>query len=73
MRAHADRYVFSANAAHDLVVGFNQGEGDRLSLGGQTYVTSTAQDGNALLTLSGGGTIELAGVQAAQVNASFFA
>ena len=39
----------------------------------QTYTTGTAQNGDALLTLSGGGTIDLAGIKAEQVNASFFA
>lgn len=62
----ADRYVFAANSGHDLVVGFSWAEGDRLVLGGQTYAVGAAKNGDALLTLSGGGTIELSGIQADQ-------
>ncbi|WP_125900888.1 beta strand repeat-containing protein [Methylobacterium indicum] len=72
--AGADRYVFTANqGARDLVLGFNQSEGDRLDLQGQTYTLGTASNGDALLTLSGGGTVDLAGIQQAQVNANYFA
>ncbi len=69
----ADRYVFGANSGRDLILGFNQGEGDRLALGGQTYTVSSAQNGDALLTLSGGGVVDLAGIRADQINASYFA
>ncbi|MFD0936681.1 calcium-binding protein [Methylobacterium trifolii] len=69
----ADRYVFGQNSGIDLVVGFSQAQGDRLDLSGQSYTLGSAASGNALLTLSGGGTVELAGVQAGGVNASFFA
>ena len=73
--AGADRYVFNVNSGSDAVLGFNAAEGDRLDLRGQTYTFGTAADGSgsALLVLSGGGTIELAGITQAQVNASFFA
>ena len=73
--AGADRYVFGQNSGSDVVLGFNQAEGDRLDLRGQTYTFGVAADGSgsALLVLSGGGTIELAGVTQGQVNASFFA
>ncbi|MGU3537896.1 M10 family metallopeptidase C-terminal domain-containing protein [Methylobacterium sp. A54F] len=71
--AGADVYSFNANSGADLILGFNAGEGDRIRLNGQTYAVGTAADGYALLTLSGGGTVELSGLQAAQVNASFFA
>ncbi|GJE59121.1 hypothetical protein MPOCJGCO_1208 [Methylobacterium trifolii] len=69
----ADRYVFGQNSGIDLVLGFSQAQGDRLDLSGQSYTLGSAASGNALLTLSGGGTVELAGVQAGGVNASFFA
>ena len=68
----ADRYVFGANAGADLVLGFNQGSGDRLDLTGQTYRTISDADGSAVLTLSGGGTIKLAGIGAGQVTANYF-
>ncbi|MGU3537701.1 5'/3'-nucleotidase SurE [Methylobacterium sp. A54F] len=58
----ADRYVFGQNSGRDLILGFSQGQGDRLDLQGQTYTVGTAASGNALLTLSGGGTVELSGV-----------
>ena len=69
----ADRYVFGPNSGADLVLGFNQAEGDRLDLQGQTYTVDTAADGFARLTLSGGGTVELAGLRQAQVNSAYFA
>ena len=73
--AGADRYVFNTNSGADVVLGFNQAEGDRLDLRGQTYRFGIAADGSgsALLILSGGGTIELAGITQGQVNANFFA
>ncbi len=70
----ADQYRFAVNSGRDVILGFDQAEGDRLVLeGGQTYTTSANADGSALLTLSCGGTVTLAGVQASQVNDAFFA
>ncbi|WP_238182530.1 M10 family metallopeptidase C-terminal domain-containing protein [Methylobacterium trifolii] len=71
----ADRYVFDPASGHDVILGFAQAEGDRIDLRGQSYSFGTAADGSgsALLVLSGGGTIELAGITQAQVNAGFFA
>jgi Ca2+-binding RTX toxin-like protein len=69
----ADLYRFEANSGRDVIQGFNQTDGDRLNLGGQTYTLSSAQDGNAQLTLSGGGVVDLVGIQASQVSTSFFA
>ncbi|GJE61004.1 hypothetical protein MPOCJGCO_3123 [Methylobacterium trifolii] len=71
----ADRYDFNPASGHDVILGFAQGEGDRIDLRGQSYSFGTAADGSgsALLVLSGGGTIELAGITEGQVNASFFA
>lgn len=48
-------------------------DGDRLSLRGQTYTSTTGAHGDALLTLSGDGTVSLANFQAVQVNAGCFA
>ncbi len=67
----ADRYVFGLNSGRDLILGFDQG--DRIALGGQTYTVSSAQNGDALLTLSGGGVVDLVGIRADQVNTSYFA
>ena len=71
--AGGDRYVFGASTGTDLVLGFNQADGDRLDLQGQSYTLGTAADGSAQLTLSGGGTVVLAGVQAQAVSATAFA
>lgn len=68
----ADIYHFDANSAADVILGFDQGAGDRLSLSGQTYTIGTSADGDALLALSGGGTIDLSGVRADQVHGGFF-
>ncbi|MGU3539562.1 M10 family metallopeptidase C-terminal domain-containing protein [Methylobacterium sp. A54F] len=69
----ADRYVFDEDSGRDLILGFSQADGDRLDFQGQTYTVGTAADGNALLTLSGGGTVELAGIRASAVTAAFLA
>ncbi|MGU3539536.1 CAP domain-containing protein [Methylobacterium sp. A54F] len=58
----ADRYVFGQNSGRDLVLGFSQAQGDRLALGGQAFQVGATASGNTLLTLSGGGTVELSGV-----------
>jgi Ca2+-binding RTX toxin-like protein len=68
----ADRFVFGQGAGADVVMNFNFGEGDRLDVQGQTHATSTAADGWALITLSGGGTIELVEITPAQISDSFF-
>ncbi|WP_373875419.1 hypothetical protein, partial [Methylobacterium trifolii] len=68
----ADRYLFGRNSGVDLVLGFSQAQGDRLDFSGQTYALGSAANGDALFTLSGGGTVELAGVTQAQVGAGFF-
>jgi hypothetical protein len=64
--------VLGSSSGADLILGFDQAGGDRIALGGQGYSVGTASDGSALLTLSGGGTVTLAGIQASQVNASYF-
>ena len=69
----ADRFVFGQNSGNDLVRDFVQSDGDRLDLQGQTFVLGTAADGSAVLNLSGGGTVDLAGVQVSQVGAGSFA
>jgi serralysin len=69
----ADLYRFDANSGRDLILGFDQAAGDRLDLQGQSYTLGTAADGSAQLTLAGGGLVDLAGVRADQINASYFA
>jgi Ca2+-binding RTX toxin-like protein len=70
--AGADLYVFGPNSGHDLIVGFSQAGGDRLSLGGQSYTMADDAQGGTLLVLSGGGTVDLAGVTGASVTAAAF-
>jgi Ca2+-binding RTX toxin-like protein len=60
--AGADRYVFASASGNDQINGFDVAEGDRLDLLGQTFVQGASGDGDALLSLSGGGTIELNGI-----------
>jgi V8-like Glu-specific endopeptidase len=67
----ADRYVFAPGSGADQIAGFLFGEGDRLDLAGQTYTSGAAGDGDALLFLSGGGSIELNGVGSASFQAGF--
>ena len=69
----ADRFVFGTASGADRIVGFDAGAGDRLVLGGQSYTISQSEDGSAVLALSGGGTVTLAGVASASVNAGWFA
>ena len=69
--AGADRYVFLTGSGNDQLNGFAFGEGDRLDLQGQTFTTGTSSDGDVLLTLSGGGTIELNGVAPAAFSPGF--
>jgi hypothetical protein len=54
----------TASSVRDLILGFNQADGDRINLGGQTYTVSSAQNGDALLNLTGGGVVDLAGIRA---------
>jgi serralysin len=67
----ADRFAFATGSGADIIGDFNGAAGDRLTLFGQTYVQGTSGDGDVLLTLSGGGTIELSGVGPAGFSAAF--
>ncbi|GJE61738.1 hypothetical protein MPOCJGCO_3863 [Methylobacterium trifolii] len=70
--ADADRFVFGLGSGTDVVTDFNQAAGDRIGLSGQGYAIGSTAGGAAILTLSGGGTVQLNGVTAAQVNSGFF-
>ncbi len=67
----ADRFAFAIGSGADVIGDFNGAAGDRLTLFGQTYVQGTSGDGDVLLTLSGGGTIELNGVAPARFQPGF--
>ena len=59
-------------SGNDQINGFSgSAEGDRLDLQGQTFTTGTSADGDVLLLLSGGGTIELNGVAPANFSPGF--
>ncbi|GJD86923.1 hypothetical protein BHAOGJBA_0421 [Methylobacterium hispanicum] len=60
-----DLFVFDTGSGRDLVLGFDLAAGDQIGLAGQTFALGSARNGDAVLTLSGGGTVELAGVTAA--------
>lgn len=67
-------FVFGGGATgHNVVNGFNGGNGDRLALQGQAYALGAAPDGSARLTVAAGGTVDLAGLRPDQVGPSFFA
>jgi hypothetical protein len=64
--------VFATGSGADQVNGFSGGgEGDRLDLQGQTFTQGTSGDGDVLLMLSGGGTIELNGIAPASFSSGF--
>lgn len=70
--AHADVFVFAAGDGNDIVRNFAFAQGDRLDLQGQVVSSTTANvDGYTVLTLSGGGTITLSGVLAADFDPGF--
>jgi Ca2+-binding RTX toxin-like protein len=69
----ADIYRFGGNSGADLILGFSSSEGDKLDFGGQTFTFSDDGNGGTRFTLSGGGSVDLAGVAPAAVTPSFFA
>ena len=71
--AGTDLYAFAAGSGADQVNGFSFAEGDRLGLQGQTFTVGTSADGDVLLTLSGGGTVELNGIAPAGFSPTFIA
>lgn len=60
--AGADRFVFGTSSGFDIVQDFSFAEGDRLVLQDQSFTLGTASDGSIVLTLSGGGSVTLAGI-----------
>jgi leishmanolysin/hemolysin type calcium-binding protein len=71
--AGADLYGFAPLSGNDQIIGFASGEGDRIALQGQSYTLSNSSDGDALLLLSGGGTIELEGIAPTNFSPGFVA
>lgn len=69
----ADLYRFDAQSGHDLILGFDAAAGDRIALSGQGYMLGSAANGNAILSLTGGGSVELVGIRANQAAPEIFA
>lgn len=60
--------ALGAGSGNHVVYGL--GDTDEIDLDGQTYTSALNADGNLVLTLSGGGTLELFGVT--DVNEDWF-
>ena len=72
----ADTFAFvfygTTEAQHTTITDFNAAEGDHISLAGSLgYTLGSSGNGNALLTLSDGETVELVGIAAAQVRSDW--
>lgn len=70
--AGADTFIFLKGEGNDVIRDFNAAQGDRISLGGQTYTVTSNDDGFALLHLSGGGTVVLNGIAADDILSGWF-
>ncbi len=68
----ADLFRFEVRSGNDSVTDFRFGQGDRIDLMGQTYSIHQTSNGNALLELSGGGSIQLQGISPDHVESGFF-
>jgi Ca2+-binding RTX toxin-like protein len=67
----ADRFLFRAGSGIDWVGDFNAAEGDRIQLATGTAFTVASVQGQAVVTLSGGDAIGLAGVGASSFSAGW--
>jgi RTX calcium-binding nonapeptide repeat (4 copies) len=66
-----DRYVFLIGSGTDQINGFDFNDGDRLDLQGQAFATGASADGDVIVQLSGGGTVELNGIAPGAFSPSF--
>lgn len=69
----ADTFSFRTGDGNDVIPDFSAAQGDKIDLQGQGYSFAGDGKGGTMLTLSGGGTIDLAGINAQSVDASWFA
>jgi serralysin len=67
-----DQFFVGGSTDRDTVMDFNFSSGDRVSVLGQSHSVGVAADGWALVSLSGGGAIELFGIAAASVTDAYF-
>ena len=68
----ADKFRFAQGDGADVIADFSKAEGDKIDLQGLGYTVSQNANGNAVLNVFGGSTIELAGIAAAAVDGTFF-
>ena len=66
-----DMFGFAGASGNDTIRGYEAGV-DQLDIGDQTYEVSVSDSGFALITLSGGGTILLNGIEVADVSSDRF-
>jgi Ca2+-binding RTX toxin-like protein len=62
----ADEFAFAGNGGADHIADFSAAENDRIRLAGGSFSLGQSASGNALLTLSEGGSVELDGIAASQ-------
>lgn len=66
----ADTFIFGRNEGDDVIRDFETGR-DIITLGGQTYTVVEGADGDAVLELSGGGSITLLGISIGDVSSDW--
>lgn len=67
----ADTFVFGKAEGNDVIRDF-EADRDFIKLSGQTYTVGESANGDAILELSGGGTVTLIGVAIGDVNSDWF-
>jgi Ca2+-binding RTX toxin-like protein len=68
--AGADTFIFEANSGFDAVMDFSFAAGDRIRLSGQSYAVQDTAEGMGLV-LSGGGFVNLYGIEPGQFSTAF--
>jgi len=66
-----DMFIFGKNEGDDVIRDFEAGR-DLIDLGGQTYTVVEGTDGDAVLELSGGGSVTLLGISIGDINSDWF-
>ncbi|MDC7267162.1 MULTISPECIES: calcium-binding protein [unclassified Shinella] len=66
-----DTFLFGKNDGDDIISDFEVGR-DAIALSGQTYTVAENENGDAVLELSGGGSITLNGIVIGDVSADWF-
>ncbi len=66
-----DTFIFGKNEGDDVIRDFEAGR-DIIELGTQTYTVVESADGDAVLELSGGGSVTLLGISIDDINSDWF-